>query len=426
MNEYLIKNVNIIDGTRNMEVKEGFDILVRNGIIEKIGKDIAFEGNIINKRNTYVMPGLINMHVHLPGSGKVGGKKVADLKSLISFIKSNPITKEIAVMIEHKGAMLELLSGVTTVRSVGGIGNCDSILAKRVAKGKTDGPRIMAANEAICAPGGHMEGTVSRAAPTVEDAVGMVEEIAGSGADLIKLMITGGVLDCKVVGHPGDLKMSKEMVSACCRKAHELGLKVAAHVEGPEGMEIAAECGVDTIEHGAKASEMVFEYLQDHNSALICTLSPAIPLSKIDPSKTGYGEECTINTNVLLEGMIETVNKCLKKSIPVGLGTDTGCPFVTHYDMWRELVYYTNYIDGVDNRFAIHTATAINAKILGLDNEVGTIEEGKSADLLFVKDNPLDDLKTLREPLLVIARGKIFEAKNKKYLEIDKELDALI
>ena len=124
--------------------------------------------------------------------------------------------------------------------------------------------------------------------------------------------------------------------------------------------------------------------------------------------------------------MIETVNKCLKKSIPVGLGTDTGCPFVTHYDMWRELVYYTNYIDGVDNRFAIHTATAINAKILGLDNEVGTIEEGKSADLLFVKDNPLDDLKTLREPVLVIARGKIFEAKNKKYLEIDKELDALI
>ena len=102
MNEYLIKNVNIIDGTRNMEVKEGFDILVRNGIIEKIGKDIAFEGNNINKRYTYVMPGLINMHVNLPGSGKVGGKKAADLKSLISFINSNPITKEIAVMIEHK------------------------------------------------------------------------------------------------------------------------------------------------------------------------------------------------------------------------------------------------------------------------------------------------------------------------------------
>lgn len=426
MNKYLIKNVNIIDGTKEMNVKVGYDILINNGIIEKIDKNIDFEGKTIEKGNVYVMPGLINMHVHLPGSGKVGGKKVADLKALISFIKSNPITREIAIRIEQNGATAELLSGVTTVRSVGGVGNCDSVLAKRIAKGKVDGPRILAANEAICAPGGHMEGTVSRAAGTISDAVRMVEEIANSGADLIKLMITGGVLDCKVVGHPGDLKMSKEMAEACCKKAHELGLKVAAHVEGPEGMEIAAECGVDTIEHGAKASEKAFEYIKDHGSAIICTLSPAIPLSKIEPSKTGYGEECTINTNVLLEGMIDTVKKCLDKGIPVGLGTDTGCPFVTHYDMWRELVYFTQYIEGVDNRFAIHTATSINASILGIDNEVGTIEEGKAADLLFVKDNPLDDLKTMKDPVMVISRGKTYTSKNKKFIDIDKELDALI
>ncbi len=426
MSKYLIKNVNILDGTYKMSVKENHDILVENGKISKIDKNISFDGDTKDMNGAYVIPGLINMHVHLPGSGKVGGKKVADLSGLVKFIKSNPLTREIGMMIVSSGAKKELLSGVTTLRAVGGVSNFDTTLAKRIENGKAVGPRILASNEAICTPGGHMEGTVSRACHSVEEAVKAVEETAAHGADLIKLMITGGVLDCKVKGHPGELKMSAEMVKACCDKAHELGLKVAAHVEGPEGIEIAAKYGVDTIEHGAHASDEALEELKKRNGALICTLSPAVPLSLIDPEETGYGEDCQFNTNVLFEGMTDMVNKCLEKGIPVGLGTDTGCPYVTHYDMYRELCYYAKYIDGVDNNYAIHSATSINAKILGIDDVTGTVEEGKSADLLIVEGNPLDDLRVLKDPKMVVSQGKIYTAKNKKFANVEEALDKLL
>ena len=426
MEEYLLRNTTILDGSLHMQPKAGYDILVRDGRIAKIGRDLPFSGKVIDKSGTWVIPGLINMHVHLPGSGKVGGKKVSDLKGLIKFLKSNPLTREIGIRITGSGAKTELLSGVTTLRAVGGVGDFDTKLAKRIAAGKTAGPRILAANEAICTPGGHMEGTVSAAASTVEEAVKLVEQTRDAGADFIKLMITGGVLDCKVKGHPGELKMPEEMVQACCDKAHALGLKVAAHVEGPEGIEIAARCGVDTIEHGAVLSGEALAQMKAHNAALICTLSPAVPLYLVDPAETGYGEDCQYNTAVLFKGMTAATEACLREGIPVGLGTDTGCPYVTHYDMWRELYYFTKYIKGVDSRFAIHTATQVNARILGLDSVTGTIEEGMAADLLFVKSDPLADLQALREPETVISAGRIISGKNKKFPLVESTLDRIM
>lgn len=426
MNSYLIKNVNLLDGTLNMKLQECVDILVEDGVITSIGKDLNYNGKIIDQSGKYVLPGLINMHVHLPGSGKVGGKKVANLQGLVKVIKTNSLTKEIGLFICASGAKKQVLSGVTTLRAVGGVGDLDTTLAKRIKNKKAVGPRILASNEAICTPHGHMEGTVSKAVNSIEEAVKLVEQTKQSGADLIKLMITGGVLDCKVKGHPGDLKMPKEMVKACCDKAHELGLKVAAHVEGPEGIEIACECGVDTIEHGSYVSEKGIENMKKNNSSLILTLSPAIPLSVLDGETTGYGEDCTFNSNVLLEGMISMTEKCLENNIPVGLGTDTGCPFVTHYDMYRELVYFTKYIKGVDNNFAIHTATSINSKILGIDNITGTLEVGKCADMMFVENNPLDNLLALKEPCMVIANGEVYTKKNKKMDNIETILDTLL
>lgn len=409
-----------------MECLEGYDIAVQDGIIAEVGRNLDASGRVMDQKGAYVVPGLINMHVHLPGSGKIGKKKVSELSGLIRFIKSNPVTREVGIAITAAGAKTELLSGVTTVRAVGGVGDMDSRLAKRIAAGKRVGARIVAANEAICTPGGHMEGTVSVAADSVEKAVKLVEDAKRSGAAFVKLMITGGVLDCKKKGHPGELKMPAEMVKACCDRAHALGLKVAAHVEGPEGMEIAALGGVDTIEHGAVASEQALEAMRERDAALICTLSPAIPLYMIDPRVTGYGEDCQYNTGVLLEGMKEVLEACLTRGILVGLGTDTGCPYVTHYDMWRELVYFAKYIRGVDAKFALHTATAVNAKILGLYDEIGTIEVGKRADLLFVKSDPLKDLRALREPLMVMTGGKIHTQKNKKLPDVEKALDRLL
>ena len=189
-------------------------------------------------------------------------------------------------------------------------------------------------------------------------------------------MITGGVLDAKVKGEPGVLKMPPEYVKAACDEAHKRGFMVAAHVESPEGVRVALENGVDTIEHGAKADDEIISLFKEKHAALITTLSPALPYALFDRSVSHATELSQFNGEVVFEGIIDCSKKCLANGIPVGLGTDTGCPFITHYDMWRELVYFHKYC-GVSNKFALYTATKRNAEIAHIDDITGTDEPGQ-------------------------------------------------
>lgn len=122
---------------------------------------------------------------------------------------------------------------------------------------------------------------------------------------------------------------------------------------------------------------------------------------------------CTKSTENSVRRHAGLRKKCLANDIPVGLGTDTACPFVTHYDMWRELRYFQKYLD-VSNEFAIHTATEVNARIAGIDNETGTIEIGKSADFMVVDNNPLENLEALRNPQMVVLRGNVIKIRKSK------------
>ena len=178
-----------------------------------------------------------------------------------------------------------------------------------------------------------MTGSVALPAHSKEEAVRMVRELATHKPDLIKLMITGGVLDAEVPGEPGDLKMPPEYVKAACDEAHKLGLPVAAHVEGLEGLKVALKNGVDTIEHGGKFDDEVIELFKKTGAKLICTLSPTIPFTKLSQEVTSFSDLDVQNGSALFHHMVELYNICLDNQIPVGLGTDTGCPFVTHYDM---------------------------------------------------------------------------------------------
>ena len=122
-------------------------------------------------------------------------------------------------------------------------------------------------------------------------------------------------------------------------------------------------------------------------------------------------------------GIIDSAREALDAGIPVGLGTDSSCPYVTQYDMWREVAYFAKYV-GVSNAFALHTATQVNAQLLGLGNVTGTIELGRDADILVTRENPLDDLSVLREPLHVMARGVMADRlRVRRNAELDRELD---
>ena len=289
---------------------------------------------------------------------------------------SNGLTKAIAYNMVCGFAKDELYSGVTTIRTVGGLGDFDTRLRDDIAAGKKPGPRILAANEGISVP--------------------------------------------------GELKMAPEMVKAVCDKAHTMGYMVAAHVESPEGVKAALKNGVDSIEHGAKADEEMISLFKEHNAFLCTTLSPALPYALFDRFITNASEVEQFNGNVVFEGIIDCAKAAIANDIPVVLGNDVGCPWITQYDFWRELYYFHKYV-GVSNAFALYTATCRGAEMAGIGDITGTLESGKCADMIVVEKNPLEDLRVLRNVDMVIAQGKVIRApKVKKKQIVETELDKFL
>ena len=416
-----------------MQVQEGQVILVGNErITEILPAEEAGKRNLkasgyeeIDLQGKYILPGLINMHVHLAGNGKPQ-KKQRDNEALVKKIMSNGLTKAIAYHMVCGFAKDELYSGVTTIRTVGGLGDFDTRLRDDIAAGKKPGPRILAANEGISVPGGHMAGSVAIAAGSIEEALQHLEIAKAQKVDLVKLMITGGVLDAKEKGVPGELKMAPEMVKAVCDKAHAMGYKVAAHVESPKGVKVALQNGVDSIEHGAKADEEMIALFKEHNAFLCTTLSPALPYALFDRSITNASEVEQFNGNVVFEGIIDCAKAAIANDIPVVLGNDVGCPWINQYDFWRELYYFHKYV-GVSNTFALYTATCRGAEMAGIGDITGTLEPGKCADMIVVEKNPLEDIRALRNVDMVVSQGKVLRSpKVKKKQIVETELDKFL
>lgn len=422
--KYAFINGIILDGTKEMEPIENKIILVENEkIVALIDNNSEISGyELIDLAGKYIMPGLVNLHVHLPSTGKPQ-KKQSDPVKLVKLITSNRLFKKIGIKLCSSSAKTQLMSGVTTIRTVGGVANFDTIIRDQINEGVKVGPRIIASNMAVSVPGGHMAGSLGYEAHNEEEARMYVRKIAEDKTDLIKLMITGGVLDAKVKGEPGELKMMPELVKAACDEAHKISMKVAAHVESPEGVRVALANGVDSIEHGAKPDDEIIALFKEHQACHVATLSPALPFALFDREVSHASELEQYNGTIVFEGIIECAKACLANNIPVGLGTDTGCPHITHYDMWRELNYFHKYCD-VSNQFALYTATNLNAQILGLGDTIGTIEVGKDADLIVTTNNPLDNLQALRNVDMVVTRGNVIKnPKVKKMANVEAILD---
>ena len=424
---YALTNCVILDGSEHMEPQTGKAVCIDGEKIAEItdAQHIPASYETVDLGGRYVLPGLINMHVHLPASGKPK-KKASDPKKLVKLITSCGLMNKIGVNLCEGYAETELLSGVTTIRTVGGVADYDTRIRDLAAAGKILAPRVLASNMAVSVPGGHMAGSLAYEAHTAAEAAAFVEKIAGDKPDLIKLMITGGVLDAEVVGEPGVLRMPPALVKAACDKAHSLGMLVAAHVECPEGVIVALQNGVDSIEHGAQPTQEMLDLFKARGAFQISTISPALPYALFDRSISHATYEQQENGKIVFDGIIALAKANLASGVPVGLGTDVGCPYITHYDMWRELNHFVKYC-GVTPAFALYSATKLNARLAGIGDVTGGVEVGKQADLIVCTDDPLKSPSALRTLDMVVKGGyRIDKPQVKKMPEVERELDKFL
>ncbi len=424
---YALTTCVILDGSEHMEPQTGKAVCIDGEKIAEItdAQHIPAGYETVDLGGRYVLPGLINMHVHLPASGKPK-KKASDPKKLVKLITSCGLMNKIGVNMCEGYAKTELLSGVTTIRTVGGVADYDTRIRDLAAAGKILAPRVLASNMAVSVPGGHMAGSLAYEAHTAAEAAAFVEKIAGDKPDLIKLMITGGVLDAEVVGEPGVLRMPPALVKAACDKAHSLGMLVAAHVESPEGVIVALQNGVDSIEHGAQPTQEMLDLFKARGAFQISTISPALPYALFDRSISHATYEQQENGKIVFDGIIALAKANLASGVPVGLGTDVGCPYITHYDMWRELNHFVKYC-GVTPAFALYSATKLNARLAGIGDVTGGVEIGKQADLIVCTDDPLKSPSALRTLDMVVKGGyRIDKPQVKKMPEVERELDKFL
>lgn len=357
-------------------------VIVEDARIVKVTEgeaSVPREARKVDLGGRTLLPGFIDCHVHLCLDGGPDPASSAKQDSL------STMTLKAAEF-----ARRTLMAGVTTLRDMGGIHSVDLAVRDAVRSGLINGPRILASGKIICMTGGTGWTFGGREADGPHEVRKAVREQIKAGADLIKLMATGGVITPGV--EPGCTQFTEEELSAGVEEAHKAGRKTAAHAQGTRGILNALRAGIDSIEHGIYMDEETVSLMVDKKVPFIPTLSPLINIER-NGVEGGVPEFAVNKTNQVKPFHLESIRMAREAGVIFAMGTDTGCPFSAHGANLNEVVFFVD--QGFSPLEAITAATRTAANTLGLQAELGTIEEGKLADLVIVQGNPLDDISLL-------------------------------
>ena len=371
----------LVEGERIVKVA------AKNGALPKAAERISLEGFTL-------MPGFIDAHIHICMDGS-----------------ADPITgglRESTVATTLKAAEFAratLMAGVTTVRDMGGKDGVDLGLKQAIAAGLVPGPRMRVSGRLICMTGGH-GWQVGREANGPDEVRRAAREQIKAGADIVKLMATGGVLTPAV--EPGSEQLTEEELRAGVEEAHKAGRRTATHAMGTRGILNALKAGIDSIEHGVYLDEETVALMKQRGVALVPTISALyhIETRGLAAGIPAYAVEKTLKVK---PHHLESIRMAREAGVVVASGTDAGTPFNCHGQNLEEVRLMVEY-GGFTPQQAIEAATGVNARVLGLEKELGTVAEGKLADLVAVRGNPLEDIGLLADPQsarLVMQGGRI-------------------
>jgi imidazolonepropionase-like amidohydrolase len=338
-----------------------------------------------------LLPGLIDCHVHFAMSG--GPDWLSEMK------ESYALSCWRAAI--HARKTLE--AGFTPVRTLGGRAGADVALRDAQAAGVVSGPRIVAANLAICMTGGH-GAWIGRETDGADDMRKAVREQLKAGADCIKLIATGGVMTPGV--QPGSQQLADDELCVGVEEAHKAGVRVAAHAHGSEGIKAAVLAGVDSIEHGSFMTDEIIGLMKQHGTFFSATLCSAQGFLDAPP---GVVADWAMAKSALVRVALDvSFRDAYRAGVRLVLGTDAGTPFNRHGENARELALMVKL--GVDPQDALRAGTINSAELLGLRDKLGSIAPGKLADLVLVQGNVLADISRLCQPAnirTVIQGGRI-------------------
>jgi imidazolonepropionase-like amidohydrolase len=400
----VLRATRIWDGKSESPTPNGV-VIIENGKIKSVGSGSAIpaSANVIDLGDVSLLPGFIDLHVHT--TGEIGSNF---LLTFYEGLRMNVAEQAIRASVFAR-KMLD--AGFTTVRNLGANDRIDAGLRNTINKGLVLGPRIIAATNALGARGGHCdetgfpENTFGDESSVADGIASGPDEFRDSvryqikyGADVIKVCGTGGVLS---IGDEVDTpQITQSEMDAIVDEAHRLRKKVAVHAHGAEGAKVAVRAGADTIEHGSFLDDEVLNMMKKQGTWLVPTLLAGEYAGKGPSSKT-MPPELQKKAAEAMAKRSDTFKNALKLGVKIAFGTDSGVS--PHGVNAQEFALLVDH--GMSPVDALRTSTINAAEALGLEKEIGTLEPGKTADIIAMSGNPFQDIKATEKVVFVMKSG---------------------